>query len=84
MMRKYEFAVLCPDTTLDDALVLAHALAARAGEARLPDGTPVSLSIGAAALGGDDRTIDDLVGRADACMYAAKRHALPVSATPSL
>src|SRR3954451_3736566 len=76
-----EFAVLCPDTGLDEALVLAAALAERAGAARLPDGTPVSFSIGAAALEPGDRTIDDLVGRADACMYAAKRRGLPVSAT---
>jgi diguanylate cyclase (GGDEF)-like protein len=79
-----EFAVLCPDTTLDDALVLAHALADRAGAACLPDGTPVSVSIGAAALEDGDRTIDDLVGRADACTYAAKRRGLPVSASAAL
>jgi diguanylate cyclase (GGDEF)-like protein len=79
-----EFAVLCPDTGLDDALVLADALAERAGAAQLPDGTPVSFSIGVAALDADDRTIDDLVGRADACMYAAKRRGLAVSATPAI
>src|SRR3954447_11739095 len=78
-----EFAVLCPDTTLDEALVLAAALGERADAARLPDGTPVSFSIGAAALEPGDRTIDDLVGRADACMYQAKRRGLAVSATSS-
>jgi diguanylate cyclase (GGDEF)-like protein len=70
-----EFAVLCPDTGLDEALVLGRALAERADAVRMPDGTPVSFSIGAAALDEDDRTIDDLVDRADARMYAAKRRA---------
>ena len=77
-----EFAVLCPDIGLDEATVLGQALADRAGAARLPDGTPVSFSIGAAALAPGDRTIDDLVGRADACMYAAKRRGHSVSAAP--
>jgi diguanylate cyclase (GGDEF)-like protein len=75
-----EFAVLCPDTGLDEALALGQALVDRAGAVRLPDGTPISVSIGAAALEDTDRTIDDLVGRADAAMYAAKRHGRSVSA----
>ena len=59
-----EFAVLCPDTGLDAALALADALGER---------VPVALAIGAAALDPADRTVDDLIARADAQMYAAKR-----------
>jgi diguanylate cyclase (GGDEF)-like protein len=75
-----EFAVLCPDTGLEEAVALGQALVDRAGAVRLPDGSPISVSVGAAALEETDRTIDDLVGRADAAMYAAKRHGRSVSA----
>jgi diguanylate cyclase (GGDEF)-like protein len=59
-----EFAVLCPDTDLASALALADDLAERA---------PVPMAIGAATLAPADRTVDDLIARADARMYAAKR-----------
>src|SRR6185436_4816650 len=34
-----EFAILCPDTSFTDALELGRALAERAADLRLPDGT---------------------------------------------
>jgi diguanylate cyclase (GGDEF)-like protein len=67
-----EFAILCPDTELSAALELGAALAELADGLALPDGAPVSFSIGAAALEQTDHTIDDLIRRADERMYAEK------------
>jgi len=73
-----EFAVILPKTTLDDAKLLAdqlrHAVEAKrvikktTGESL---GT-ITVSLGASLFTEND-TIEDLIQRADACLYAAKR-----------
>jgi len=74
-----EFVVVLPETTVDHAMVYAERLRAAIeshGEtlkARYP-GTSLSVSMGIAAMSllGDDA--DKMIQRADAALYAAKRH----------
>lgn len=66
-----EFGLVLED--LDQAAAEAKALAlAAAIAADPPDGTPVSISIGTARITAGD-TIDSIIARADAAMYARKR-----------
>jgi diguanylate cyclase (GGDEF)-like protein len=69
-----EFAVLLPDTGADTALLVAERL--REALDRLPDGAAgieagYTVSIGVATLGPDE-SIDGMLSRADAALYAAK------------
>lgn len=68
-----EFMVLLPDTSAADALVVAERIrASRTQDTRLP---PCTVSIGLAACqSGLGETIDQLLGRADDALYAAKRN----------
>jgi len=66
-----EFVLIWTDTTPDDAVRAAERLIARARVRRVAD-TPLSLSIGVAALADDD-TPDTLLARADDALYDAKR-----------
>jgi diguanylate cyclase (GGDEF)-like protein len=61
-----EFAAMLPGSPLDDAAAIAERLRA----ALAPH--PVTVSIGVAQWDGRE-SIDDLVGRADATLYSAKR-----------
>ncbi len=72
-----EFAVVMPETDAAGALVIAErirervkALAFDTGQGKLA----VTLSLGVAAFPGDAAKKGDLVERADACLYHAKRH----------
>lgn len=75
-----EFAVLLPGVPTDTALMVGERL--RAAVARLtplpvtealPDGFPLTVSIGiATALPGQETTVTQLVARADAALYRAK------------
>jgi diguanylate cyclase (GGDEF)-like protein len=68
-----EFAVLLPDTALDTALLVAERLRAaldRASDAGSLD-TGYTVSIGVATLAPDE-SIDAMLSRADAALYAAK------------
>jgi len=74
-----EFAVLCPDTGLEEALMLAHRLAAATRAALATSGrNGASVSIGVAALAagedgaGSDDPIDGLLLAADGALYRAK------------
>ncbi|HXY97762.1 MAG TPA: diguanylate cyclase, partial [Steroidobacteraceae bacterium] len=73
-----EFAVLLQQTPLAGARALAEQIraAVAAGRIRRPDSNEqpgsVTLSIGVAA-GGSDDTLESLLARADAALYAAKR-----------
>lgn len=73
-----EFVVLLPHTTLAEGLAFAHRAVAHIAEIR-PGGVSVSVSVGIAALGpkpkGETGTTsdDDLLRRADAAAYRAKR-----------
>ncbi len=72
-----EFAVVMPETDSAGALVIAERIRERvrrlsfdAGQGKLS----VTLSLGVAAFPGDAAKKGDLVERADACLYHAKRH----------
>ncbi len=66
-----EFGLVLEDLPADEAAAKVEALAAGIA-ADAPDGQPVSVSIGhAMATSGD--TIDTIIARADAAMYARKR-----------
>ena len=73
-----EFVVLLPETPAAEAQAAARRIHARLGECRLPTaGESISfgVSIGAATRRPEDTTLDDLIARADAAMYEAKRAA---------
>jgi diguanylate cyclase (GGDEF)-like protein len=74
-----EFVVLLPETPPAEAHAAARRIHARLGECRLPTagGESISfgVSIGAATRRPEDTTLDDLIARADAAMYEAKRAA---------
>lgn len=81
MLARYggeEFALILPDTTLEDALVVAErviaALAERNLEHQVADTRRVTLSIGVAAIvPTPDSNPESLISLADAALYAAKR-----------
>ena len=71
-----EFVVVCPDTTLEQALVVANRLRESANVLRFDDIDPalrVSVSIGAAQARKTDETCDALLDRADTALYRAKQ-----------
>ena len=70
-----EFLLICPTTTLDEAVHAAERL--RTAVTRNPFASahleiPVTVSAGVAARGGAATTAEELVSRADAALYAAK------------
>ena len=71
-----EFCILLPETGLEEALAAAERI--RAGLAREPldyqEGEiPITVSIGVTTLRPDDHRIEDVIKRADAALYRAKR-----------
>ncbi|MEL6344467.1 MAG: diguanylate cyclase [Myxococcota bacterium] len=71
-----EFAVILPETDLDDARVAAERLRARISAAVVPvDGGEVDItcSVGVATLRDTDKTPHDVMRRADGALYRAKR-----------
>lgn len=65
-----EFAVLLPETGIDDALAVAERL--RAGlQVRAEEGLAFTVSIGVAVLRNDE-SLADILQRADAALYRAK------------
>jgi diguanylate cyclase (GGDEF)-like protein len=66
-----EFAVLLRDTTLDEAARLAERLVVAVTGAFADETTPISVSVGVAALRTDE-TAAEWYARADAALYAAK------------
>ena len=67
-----EFAVILPATNAQEAGVLAERLCAKL-EQSLPGGREITVSIGVAACGADICTALELVEKADAALYQAKR-----------
>ena len=66
-----EFAVLLPETGIEDALLVAERL--RAGlQARADDGFEFTVSIGV-AMARTEESLADMMRRADAALYRAKR-----------
>ncbi|HLV23013.1 MAG TPA: GGDEF domain-containing protein [Polyangiaceae bacterium] len=71
-----EFVILLPETSLDGAQALAENLRARVAEHPFTfqgERIPVTISVGGALLLGEDKTATDLIQRADAKLYEAKR-----------
>ena len=71
-----EFVVVCPDTTLEQALVVANRLRESANALRFDEIDPalrVSVSIGAAQARKAGDTCDALLDRADTALYRAKQ-----------
>jgi diguanylate cyclase (GGDEF)-like protein len=71
-----EFALALPDTGLDDAAALCERIRAAVDWhpwGQLQAGLQVTLSIGVAQRQPGE-SVHDALARADACMYAAKRH----------
>lgn len=67
-----ELALLCPDTTSEEALALAERV--RAAVAAAPTPVPVTISAGVASVPGDGVDgVEELVGAADAALYESKR-----------
>lgn len=66
-----EFLVVLSDASLDDALLLAEKMRRSVSGIGTARG-PVSVSIGVAAIGTVDGTLDEAIRSADAAMYAAK------------
>ena len=85
-----EFVVLCPDTDLAGAALLADRLrqavaAVKLGEADGRAIRPVTCSIGVAAFQGSDLDLSELLDRADAALYDAKaagRNQVQVASAP--
>ncbi|ARU58560.1 signal transduction diguanylate cyclase [Oleiphilus messinensis] len=73
-----EFAVILPETEYDDALIIAEKVRQRIAKQNLTDSQDnktlgsITISIGVARFRGTEST-DNLVHRADECLYAAKR-----------
>lgn len=73
-----EFAVMLPETSLEDALRVARRLHAAVTELRLElveaDALRFTSSIGVADASTDERSVETLLQRADSALYQAKRN----------
>jgi diguanylate cyclase (GGDEF)-like protein len=70
-----EFAILLPHTGMEEALILAERLrrgVEKAGDTESEKDFRVTVSIGVAALGGENDEIDALLKRSDESLYNAK------------
>lgn len=73
-----EFALLLPQTSLEEAHHLVERLRERIASSRMDDGQPgapavvLTASFGVTSLRPEDSSVDDLLGRADAALYRAK------------
>ena len=71
-----EFALLLPGTDLREAMAIADRLCRRIGATPMDMATadvPMTSSFGVAAISASDRTLDDMVLRADRALYRSKR-----------
>jgi len=71
-----EFAVLLPGTDLRDAMAMADQLRTKIGATPLDitgNGLPMTSSFGVAAISKDDKSLEDMVLRADRALYRSKR-----------
>ena len=71
-----EFALLLPGTELRDAMAIADQLCNHVGSTPMDMtsvGLPMTSSFGVAAISESDRTLDDMVLRADRALYRSKR-----------
>ena len=71
-----EFALLLPGTDLRDAMAIADQLCAKIGATPLDTtivGLPITASFGVAAISEKDKSLGDIVLRADRALYRSKR-----------
>ena len=71
-----EFAMLLPGTDLRDAMAIADQLCTKIGATPLDmtsNGLPMTSSFGVAAISREDKSLDDMVLRADRALYRSKR-----------
>lgn len=67
-----EFLIIMPDTSLDDARGLAERIRTRVREEPINNAT-VTLSLGVVCVQESDRSVDDIIRRADQNLYKAKK-----------
>jgi diguanylate cyclase (GGDEF)-like protein len=70
-----EFAILLPDTRVEDAFAIAEQLRSRLTDLQMPvlDGATITASFGVAASQAEDKDIEAAMHRADMALYDAKR-----------
>jgi diguanylate cyclase (GGDEF)-like protein len=68
-----EFVMLIPDADQSAAFSLAQRLRQELAKVNLDDLPPITMSLGIAAYPSDGTDIDELIKKADAAMYEAKR-----------
>jgi diguanylate cyclase (GGDEF)-like protein len=67
-----EFLIIMPDTNLEDARELAERIRTRAKEETVNNAT-ITLSLGVVCVEASDRSVDDIIRRADQNLYMAKK-----------
>jgi diguanylate cyclase (GGDEF)-like protein len=68
-----EFVIMIPEAANDAALILAERLRKQMSVLELKDLPPITISLGIATFPDDGSDIEDLIKKADAALYAAKR-----------
>ncbi len=68
-----EFVMLIPDADKEAAFRLAERLREELAKVKLDNLPPITVSLGIATFPTDGTDVDDLIKKADAAMYAAKR-----------
>lgn len=68
-----EFALLFPETGQGDAEVALHKIQSRLDEAMTERSLPMTFTLGGVICVGAPQSVDDLIGRAESLMYAAKQ-----------
>jgi diguanylate cyclase (GGDEF)-like protein len=68
-----EFVMLIPDADKDAAFNLAERLREELARVKLDNLPPITISFGIATFPADGTEVEDLIKKADAAMYAAKR-----------
>jgi diguanylate cyclase (GGDEF)-like protein len=67
-----EFLIIMPDTSLEDARELAERIRTRVKEETVNNAT-ITLSLGVVCVEESDRSVDDIIRRADQNLYKAKK-----------
>jgi diguanylate cyclase (GGDEF)-like protein len=67
-----EFLIIMPDTSLEDARELAERIRTRVKEEPVNNAT-ITLSLGVVCVEESDRSVDDIIRRADQNLYKAKK-----------
>ena len=76
MVARYggeEFVIMIPEAAKDAAHSLSKRLRRQMSELKIEDLPPITISLGIATFPHDGANLEDLIKKADAAMYAAKR-----------